>query len=254
MGFTLLEVLISMAILVFIAMAIYQATTETYKLRESLSTEGNFYNSLRLCSNIIERDIHMIYSPWMTRPPQGVDQQKNHNPPPLDSSDLSVSYQFWSQTTDPNGVRPSRFIGSETKMSFISVSHARIYVDSHESDFVKITYDLKKDEDETQAPEGSVLIRLESTNAFARDDIKDTFLHSYELVHGIKKLSYSYYQRDGNTWKQFKSWDSDKPETKNLVPDVIEAKMEVLGPRQQSFDGIYKFKPEIPLDDVDAIF
>src|SRR5690348_1896944 len=47
-GFTLIEVMVSMAIMVFISLAIYQAMTETYKLREVLSVEGDFYNSIRL--------------------------------------------------------------------------------------------------------------------------------------------------------------------------------------------------------------
>ena len=47
-GFTLLEVLISIVIMAFISLGIYQATTESYKLREELVSDSDFYNEIRL--------------------------------------------------------------------------------------------------------------------------------------------------------------------------------------------------------------
>jgi prepilin-type N-terminal cleavage/methylation domain-containing protein len=266
-GFTLLEILISMAVLVFISFAIYQATIETYKLRDSLLTEGNFYNGIRLSTSIMQTDISMLYSPLLAIPEKKeVDakgqSQANGNlssqaPLPVSgqiSGDLSQSSTFWSPAVNPEGVRPSHFIGSETKMSFISVSHSRIYRDSPESEFAKITYETKRDT-QTLGPGASVdtlvLIKTENPNAFSMDDGRDPLSRSYEILHGIKKLSFTYYQKDGNTWKTSRSWDNEREETKNIYPDVIEMNIEVIGPQRQSFEGIYKFRPELPLNGLD---
>jgi general secretion pathway protein J len=249
-GFTLLEVLISMTVLVFISFAIFQATTETYRLRESLLVEGDFYNAIRLAVNIIQRDVSLIYSPLPLAPPK-----PPQNTPPntnqmevIMNDDLGRTFQFWSPALHTNGIRPSRFVGGEDKMSFLSVSHMRIYRDSHESEFAKISYEIKKDSNTKDYPDSFVLVKTENPDAFASDDIKETLKRSFELLHGIKKLSFTYYQRDGNTWKPFKSWDSDNVDTKNLIPDIIELKIEVKGSKTLNFEGKYKFKPEIPLD------
>src|SRR3954470_4695672 len=67
-GFTLLEVLISMVILMFIGIAISQMTTKTFELRDVLSNEGDFYNGIRLSMQIIQRDVALMYSPVLILP------------------------------------------------------------------------------------------------------------------------------------------------------------------------------------------
>jgi prepilin-type N-terminal cleavage/methylation domain-containing protein len=260
-GFTLLEVLISMAILVFISFAIYQATVETFKLRDSLSTEGDFHNSIRLSTSIMQRDIALIYSPVVALPsplpsggpPGGANPQFVAGQTPM-PDDLGRSYIFWGPAVNLTGLRPSRLIGTENKLSFIAISHYRIYKDAPASDFAKITYELKKDEKGQPRTETSVLVKTESPNAFAKDDVKDTFKRSYEILRGIKTLTYTYYMRDGNTWRTLKSWDTDKEDTKNRFPDIIELTMEVVGPKNQIFDGKFKFRPEIPFNGIQARF
>jgi hypothetical protein len=241
-----------MTILVFISFAIFQATTETYKLRDSLSREGNFYNEIRLSMSIVSRDIALIYSPTILVPPKKKDPTAPAGARELEvimSDDLGRAYTFWGVAQDESGLRPSRFIGTDTKMTFVSASHVRIYKDSPESEFAKVTYEVKRDTKNAETnPDTMVLIKTETPNAFASDDIKDTMSKSYELLHGIKKFQFTYYLRDGNTWKTSKSWDSDKEETKNIFPDIIEISLEVKGDKNLGFEGKFKFRPEIPLD------
>lgn len=247
-GFTLIEVMIAMAILAFISFGSYLATIETYKLRDSLSTEGDFYNSIRLSVGIIQRDVSLIYSPISSVDLSAKDPNNpNPTPPPNLSGDAMQTFPFWSPVILPSGLRPSRFVGSTDKMSFISLSHHRIYKDSPESEFAKISYELRSDSNKDYSG-AQMLIRTESPNAFAREENKDPMSRTDDILHGIKKWTYSYSQRDGNTWKTFRDWDSDREETKNIFPDMIEVKIEVVGPNKQKFEGNYKFRPEIPIN------
>lgn len=258
-GFTLIEVIIAMAILVFISFSIYEATIQTYRLREILTTEGDFYNGIRLSMSILQHDVALLYSPVIALP----NPNPTQTPPPLDYSqmqnfgfdDPSRAYTYWAPVLDTTGLRPSRLIGTEGKLSFVSTSHIRIYKDAPESEFATITYEIKQGEksrsNSSSDSEGSlVLTKTESPNAFVPDDLKDATVRTYELLHGIRKASFTYFQREGNTWKTFRSWDSNKEETKNLYPSVIELKLEVVGPKNQIFEGIYKLKPEIPLNGI----
>ena len=260
-----------MAILSFISFGIYQATVETYRLRDSLAAEGDFYSGIRLSLNIFQQDIELLYSPIIGVPAPPTTAATNLPPgiPPagnaavqaaqqaalLAGGDLGAGSKFWSPAISLTGLRPSHFVGAAEKMNFISTSHMRIYKDAPESELVKIEYELRKDESNTEHPDTSVLVRTENPNAFNLDDssgTKDPFSHSYSILHGIKKMTLTYYQRDGNTWKVLKSWDSDHEETRNIYPDMIQIDLELLGRKSDKFTGKFKFRPEIPLNGLDS--
>jgi prepilin-type N-terminal cleavage/methylation domain-containing protein len=260
-GFTLLEVLISIVILTFISLGIYQSTSETFKLREILSNEGDFYNSIRLSMNIMQRDISLIYSPVLMLPtasptpsgqPQGAPVGGGAQPRTAPSlsflqsdPDLAQESDFWEAAVDKSGIRPSRFIGTDKKISFIANSHYRMYKDLPESEFAKITYELVEDEFDKDS---MMLIKTESTDVFQMEERKDLSRRTYALLHGIKKLKFRYYNKneENGTWDT--KWDTDSNDNRNIFPDIVEINFEVTGPSKLFFNGIYDFRPEIPLN------
>lgn len=256
-GFSLLEVLIAMACLVFISFGIFQATTQTYRLRDILMNEGDFYNGIRLSLDILQRDVALMYSPVLMLPTKEAPKDPSGNPlpgPPADSRDMQVilssdlgrASQYWAAATDKTGVRPSRFVGTDTTMSFISLSHLRIYKDARESEFAKISYELRPEEGGRDSGGSMVLYKIESANAFDDDDGRDKPLRrSFPLLHGITKFKYRYYQKERDLWHT--SWDSDKEDFKNIYPDIVEVSVSVAGPSRLNFEGVYRFRPEVPL-------
>lgn len=255
-GFSLLEMLIAIAVLVFMSFGIYQTTAQTFRLRDVLMNEGDFYNGIRLSMEVVERDIQMIYSPTLSVPPKakqppGTVAQPASPPDAQDlqailSSELGQQTQFWAGATDKTGVRASRFIGTDTKMSFISVDHLRIYKDTPESDFAKVSYELRRDEGNAFVQDAQVLVRIENSSAFDNNEQREKqFERVYPLLNGIKKFQYRYYRKDKDRWER--SWDSDKEDYKNLYPDIIELSVEVHGPTRLNFEGKYYFRPEVPL-------
>src|SRR3954471_393531 len=215
-GFTLLEVLISMFILMFIGIAIYQMTTKTFELRDVLSNEGDFYNGIRLSMQIIQRDVALIYSPVLILPdwpkppttlpggtqlpPEFGAAQPAQPGTPADqdiaTGDNAQTLQYWGPMIDKTGVRPMHFIGTENKMSFISVSHIRIYKDTHESEFAKVAYELVKDEHYEEFPEGQLLVKTETPNFWEEDERADKLRKVYPILHGLKKLRFRYWRKD----------------------------------------------------------
>jgi prepilin-type N-terminal cleavage/methylation domain-containing protein len=270
-GFTLLEVMISMFIIVFIGIAIYQMVTKTFELRDVLSNEGDFYNGIRLSMQIVQRDVALMYSPVLILPdyPKQPGQTGQPTSPELagpqtpqsqqqalqDAQDLAAgdngqTFQFWGPMLDKTGIRPMHFIGTEDKMSFVAVSNVRIYRDSPESEFVKVAYELVKDEDES-APEGtSILVKTASPNVWEEDERRDKLRKTYAVLRGVKKLKFRYWRKDKGKDGYTSSWDSDKEDQKNVYPDLIEVSVEVHGPSKLVFEGIYSFRPEVPLSGI----
>ncbi len=252
--------MIAMAILVFITIGISQATSETFKLRDVLLNEGDFYNGIRLATDILQRDICQMYSPIAMIPPKAKNQPEQD--PALQAQneallagDLAQTSTFWLGAVEKNGIRPSRFIGKEDEISFVSLSHVRIYKDAPESEFAKIRYKLVKEGKPSFKTEltTSVLTKTETTNAFDEDEKRDQkFENTYPLLRGITKLSFRFYHKEKTTWER--SWDSEKEETHYLFPDIIEMKVELIGPSKLSFTGVYYFKPEVPIAGLDATY
>jgi general secretion pathway protein J len=249
-GFTLLEVLIAICVLAFISVGILQAVQQTYGLRIALSTEGDFYNSIRLSMNILQRDITSLYSPIAFIPGPSPSPSASFigvQPRPAAGAaapdpTLAQTFEFWGPAIDSSGIRPSHFIGTENKLTFVANSHLRVYKDSQESEFASIAYDLATDDADKSA---QMLVKTESTDAFSLDvDRKDPSLRVYALLHGIKKFKYRYYRKDKDAWGP--SWDSDSDEQKNIYPDIVELTVQV-EQSKLSFDGTFLFRPEMPL-------
>lgn len=247
-GFTLLEVLIAICVLAFISVGILQAVQQTYGLRIALSTEGDFYNSIRLSMNILQRDLTSVFSPLnlVPNPTPSPSAGSAAQPPPPGTAPpdpmLAQEFEYWGPAIDKTGIRPSRFVGTENKLTFVTNSHLRVYKDSQESEFAKVAYDLATDDVDKSA---QMLVKTESPDAFSLDtDRKDSNQRVFALLHGIKKFKYRFYRKDKDTWGP--SWDSDSDEQKNLYPDIVELTVQV-EQAKLSFDGTFLFRPEMPL-------
>jgi hypothetical protein len=157
---------------------------------------------------------------------------------------------YWDTVLAPNSIRPSRFIGTDSTISWITAAHTRIYHETHECTLSKVSYEFVLDEKKVRDPLFSgtyVLIKKENTNVFSSEDTEETFVHQYPLLYGIKKWKYTYYQKEDNTFKTMRSWDSNQAETKMRYPDMIELSLEVMGAQNHFFEGVYRFRPETPL-------
>lgn len=278
-GFTLLEVLIAMFIMMFIGIAIYQMTTKTFELRDVLSNEGDFYNGIRLSMQVFQRDVSLIYSPtqilpnWPPAQPGAPGSQlppefggaQPAPPPPaqnqnplldINQGENAQTLEYWGPMVDQTGIRPMHFIGTDTKMSFVSVSHIRIYKDTPESEFAKVKYELVKDEHNDDVKDAQLLVKTESPNVWEDEERNDKLRKVFPILHGIKKLRFRYWRKDKgqtNFTNGFvTSWDSDKEDTKNIYPDMIEVTIEVHGPSNLEFDGTYYLRPEVPLSGIPA--
>ncbi len=270
-GFSLLEVLIAMTILTFISLAIYQGTAATFIQRDKLLSESDFYSGIRLAMSVVDRDIQHIYSPTLLMPDSKASPTPNSGtgaPPPFGAppnsgaaaeedlswlqGDLAVSSDFWTAAIHKTGIRASRFQGTSESLSFISASHIRVYKGSAETEFIKVTYKLGKDTAEEAIPDTLILTRLISWDVFATDDGKETTKKTYPLVGGLKKVTFEYLNPETNFW--VKSWDSDSATPKNSLPARIRISFEAVGQHRLQFDGVYDFKPEIPLEGLSATF
>lgn len=239
-GFSLIEIMISVAILAMISLVVVQTTTRSFQLRDDLSAEGEFNNSIKLAMNVVERDISQVFSPLMLIPKPKTGEQQG---PPASASNPP---QFWGPIMNASGIRNSRFQGSERKMSFVASAYERVYKDAKESFFAKITYFVDADPKPEPGLEGTqALFRTINTNVFdvEGDDRKTD--RTYKILTGIKSVTFKYFLRGKDIWQR--SWDTESVDYKNHFPDSIEINLEVSGPRNMSHLGRYLYRLEVPI-------
>ncbi len=237
----MLELLIAMLILTFISIGIYQATTRTFELRTTLMGRGEFYNEVRLGVGIVERDLTQVFTPLNLFSNSMKDPTELAN---LGAQDRNAS-KFWGPIYDTRGMRAARFEGRESSLRFVSSSHNRVYRDSLESVFVKVSYTLEEDQLlGADLPGTKVLMKSEQSNAFDIERDEDPAPKRLPILRGIKKLSLRYYRKATDKWDT--TWDSSRPEFQDLIPDLIEASIEVVGLNNLQHEGIYRFRPESP--------
>jgi hypothetical protein len=126
----------------------------------------------------------------------------------------------------------------------ITASNIRLYKESPESIFAKVSYELVDDPTADRSEPRKMLLKVMTPNAFDEDDSRDIYIKKYPLLHGIKKWEFKYYRADKASWTT--SWDNESGDLKNLYPDIIQVKLEVTGASRSFFEGLYKFKTEIP--------
>lgn len=267
-GFTIIEMLIAMTILSFIALGVYEITTSTFSRRESIEQEGDFYNSIRVALDVVGRDVSQIYSPMpdalpgdlgkALRPPgasgqSGASLQQQQGAGAYGAQNqmpLGQPTDFWGEPINKEGVRPSRFQGEETKLSFVSSSHMRIYKDSPESELSKITYSLEEPKVPEPGVKGKVLVKFEDTDVFEdeqRSKSKDEETAvSFSLLTGVKSLSFEYLDAEKDTWS--KRWDTSGMDHKGVYPAVIKITIEVYMPNSENtFVVTQQWRPELPI-------
>ncbi|MBI3541789.1 MAG: prepilin-type N-terminal cleavage/methylation domain-containing protein [Deltaproteobacteria bacterium] len=260
-GFTLIELMIAMMILAMISVGIYDITTSSFDKREKIEAEGDFYNSLRVGLDVLGRDLTAIYSPQASalpgdlgKPPQqaqpGQQGQPQGQQPTYQSSEMpqGTPTDFWGEPLNQQGVRPTRFQGEETKMSFISSSHMRLYRDTPESEFAKIAYSLEepKNPDPNAKVKSKLLVKREDPNILGEDGRPSDTEVSYTLIENVKNVTFEYLDGEKDTWS--KRWDTSSADHKSVFPSIIKVTVEVFVPNTESTLIVtQEYRPELNL-------
>jgi len=276
-GFTLIEVMIALFILVMIGTTTSKAVIDAAKLKEVLKDETDFSSEFRTSTLFIERDLSQIFNPrWFLAPDLKPLDPYNPPPPPpppapgqrpplptltIDEINRRTrgsafqSSEFWGPVLDPSGIRASRFKGKDTEISFISASHVRIYQSKRESIYAKIRYQLVNQEpnpnltkEQNQKLAGLYsLVKIENTRAFELEEPKEApYVNHYVILNNVKKLKFSYYKSGDKD--PVREWDSEGSDQKGKFPVSVEMEVTLVGPEDRVMDSKVVFNLETPND------
>jgi general secretion pathway protein J len=187
LGFTLMEVMVAVAITAGMGAMVAMAFSSGFKAREVVEKDAEHYRQLRVAMARMEREIGAAF----------------------------VSDRFDAKKYRDQNDRPTNFVGQRDKLLFSTLSHQRLYQDAKESDQAVVEYTVESSQDR-EARNRVDLMRRENPvlgEHMDRGGTKDV------LFEGIKRLEFSYWDTDRKEWVD--EWDTRRVEKKSLLPTRV---------------------------------
>lgn len=186
-GFTLMEVVIAVAITAFIGVVLGVTFNTTINNKEIIESQAEHYRMLRTAMNRMVREIGAAF----------------------------VSDRYDSKRYRDQFDRPTNFVGTRDKLLFTSLAHQRLYADAKESDQMVVEYQVKSSPD-PKAKGRSDLVRRERAQLeerMERGGSEDV------LFEGAKKIEFQYWNSEKKQWED--EWDTRRTERKSVLPSRV---------------------------------
>jgi general secretion pathway protein J len=183
-GFTLMEVVIAVAITAMMGGLIAVAFQSGYRTKELVEAEADRYRALRTGTDRMVREISAAF----------------------------VSDHYDTRRFRDQNDRPTNFIGARDRLLFTSMAHQRLYADAKESDQMVVEYFTRS----ASVPGGQSrldLVRRENALLEERIDRGGT---TDALIEGIKRVDFAYWDSDKKDWVD--EWDTRRLERKSVLP------------------------------------
>lgn len=172
-GFTLMEVMIALAIVTVLAALVYGSFNPTYQAKQEVEAQAERYHGLRLALGRMSREIGMAY--------------------------ISDRYDAKRYRE-----RPTQFVaqhsGQRDKLRFNTFGHVRLYEDAKESDQSVVEYRVDRHPED---PKVNALIRREKT---VIDDRPEDGGTETVLATGIDGLQFEFWDVKKKDWVT--DWDT----------------------------------------------
>ncbi len=213
-GITLIEVLVSMAIIGMVASLMYTGFTQTARNKKRVEETIDRSHEIRSGLERMARELSMAY----------ISAQLNSN------EALQVMKTAFIVKT----------AGGGSRVDFTSFSHQRLYRDAHESDQNELSYFLADHPDD---PERTVLARRSENRI---DDDPQTGGTVQILIDDVTEFELSMLDPQSGEWTEL--WDSTQGAMQlNRLPSQVRIHVAIPDPRGYGKDRVYGTRAWLPL-------
>jgi general secretion pathway protein J len=186
-GFTLMEVMIAVAITALMGVMVAASFNTAFKAKELVEGEAERYRMLRTAMERMSREIAAAY----------------------------VSDRFDLRRYRDQYDRPTNFVGDRERLLFTSLAHQRLYADAKESDQMVVEYTVKSSTDRNARGRRD-LMRRENP---ILDEKMDRGGSEDVLFEGVQRIEFAYWDSDKKDWVT--EWDTRRSERKSYLPTRV---------------------------------
>lgn len=213
-GFTLIEIILAIAILAIVGTLIYGGFAQTTLNKERIESDMDHYRTVHMALERMAREVSQAFI-------------STHVNPSLDLRVVNTAF-----IGEDNG--------TEDRLDFTSFSHRRLYRDAKESDQNEISYFVTEDPD---APGSRVLARRQQ-NRIDEDPTRGG--KSQILVRGVEEFNVEYFDPQLSEWVE--EWASDdRFRQPNRLPTQVRFRLTVTDPTRPGKSQTFGTRATIPL-------
>ena len=245
LGFTLLEVILSITILSTLSLLSTQAISRALKARTKIQAEVDDVSSLRDSMRMMRTDLNLAYhhrdfeqeitdavnKPATTGTPPTIPN--TNAPPPTPAPGTPIRK---TKRGDP----ATQFMGDSDKMSFVTMNNGRMTANMIQADFIEVGYELKSCKNLTTQKDSKCLFRR--VQSILDDDVT-TGGNEIVMLENVSEFKLRYIgegkQDWSNAWKSYKSSDAA---TNNKFPESVEITLAVereIERKKKNYDMIF---------------
>lgn len=210
-GLTLIEILIAIAILSFMALGIFRIVSQSSDTADRVTKEDDEFVQIVGALKRIDRDFSSIYSPLYFSPPMGsIENQGNSdyrdNAP--DKLPINKKYQdhgLYDGTTEDGHPIPAIFYDKNKELIIFTSSHRRKYENDKESNFSWVRYFLSTNPDNSEVQN---LFRQEISSNIYANELDWGKASAFAILENILKLDIFFWDPKKLEWSDRISEDS----------------------------------------------
>ncbi|MBI4043172.1 MAG: prepilin-type N-terminal cleavage/methylation domain-containing protein [Deltaproteobacteria bacterium] len=187
-GFTLIEIMIAILIVGFMAMLMGDATRRSFEVRDRLHDKAELFHNVRTLQFLLSRDIRLAYN----LPEEKKREEEKEKQPPRFSP---------------------LFKGGKNRVLFSTTSHRRLYEEATESELAIVEYRLETSEEDLE------LKQVVKREKVFFDEDPDRGGDEYPVADQLIDLSLKYYDKENDQWSE--TWDSTGGTQIGKFPDAV---------------------------------
>lgn len=200
-GFTLIEVLVSMAVLAMIMGSVWSSTKQSLDSKERVEKRDGIYQSGRVALRKVADDISMAFL--------------IKSPAERTAEAAATGTATAEVQTRP---RPITFFigedrGERDEMRFTTLSNIRLFKNARQSDQAKVGYSVQPSPQDSQVLN---LVRTFSPYLSEQDTVEGS---SYVIAENIREFSVEYYDLRKQEWGR--AWNSEAIDWKDRLPRAV---------------------------------
>lgn len=180
-GFTLIEVLIAVAVMAMITGMLWYSFSQTFKAIDRVQEDADMYRQARQVTSRVPGELAGAFLPTITSPTS------------------QVKYEFVAEDD-----------GDTDRVRFVSIAHTKLYTDANESDQAEIEYFTEPDRKRPG------LYRVMRRVDAVPDDRPEEGGATFVVAEGVKEFNLSWYDANKDTWVDY--WDTTKIEHNQRLP------------------------------------
>lgn len=256
-GFTLIELMITIAILATLTIMTSQAISQAVKAKVKLQGQQDDVSRMRDAMRLIERDINLAYhyrdvekeiNDLIVKKnnPQTQNPSQNPQSPPFQQQFQQPQAQPTPNTREvPRRDPATHFIGTSESMNFVTMNNARTVKNMAQADFIEVGYSVKECQSLREGGGSSKCIWRRSTPYVDLDVTKGG--DEVVLMENVTEFKMRYIGKGKQDWVS--DWRTDQQgdgATKGKFPQAVEVSL-TMTKKEQGRDKKYSMQLIIPI-------